>query len=101
MHKNKLDQLLEFYEARGKKSTKLEKVYYRPSTLKCIFGFCFSFIFMMLLLFLLGFQFTIMYLFLFLGDGLLLLYYSFNLFSKKGFYLPKYIKKEEDEDDNS
>lgn len=42
-----------------------------------------------------------MYLLLFFGDGIILFYYSMNLFTRRGIYLSKYIEEEsKDEDEN-
>lgn len=99
-NKNKLDILLDYYEKSGKEKNSLKKVFYRPSFIKCLFGFLFSFLFLFLLLFVVGFQLQFMYLILFLGDLIILLYYGVNLFTKKGFYLTKYVEdKEEDAKD--
>lgn len=75
-----------------------EKIYYRPSKFKTIFGFSFSLIIMIILL-RMGFQLTVIYLTLFLGDLVILAYYALNLFTKEGFLLPKYVKKDKSDQD--
>ena len=100
-NKNKLDKLLDFYEESGKRKSNLKKIYYKPSSGRSIFGFFFSFLFLIILFFVFGFQWRFMYLLLLFGDGIILFYYSMNLFTKRGIYLPKYIEeeiKDEDED---
>lgn len=79
-NKNKLDSFLDFYEKKGKEVKKLKKIYYKPSFVKCMFGFMSSLLFFLLLLFVFCFQFHFMYLLLFFGNGLILIYYGINLF---------------------
>ena len=92
---------LDFYEESGKRKKNLKKVYYKPSLGKSVFGFLISLLFLFILLFAFGFQWSFMYLLLFFGDGIILFYYSMNLFTRRGIYLSKYIEDEsKDEDEN-
>ena len=44
------------------------------------------------------FSFTFMYMLLFLGDLIILIYYGINLFTKRGFLLPKRVPDDEKKD---
>ena len=92
--KNIFDSFLDKYdEYSSKKKVKIE-TYYKPSKLKCIFGFVFCLIFFLILLRI--FKFSVVYLVIFIGDLLCLGYFSLNLFTKKGFSIKhKYLVPEE------
>lgn len=93
--KNIIDNFLDNYGTEDRK-IKYKKIFVKPSKFKCVVGFIFSFIFLILLLTLISF--TFMYFLLLFGDLLIFLYYSLNLFTKKGIGLPKYISYYEDEE---
>lgn len=105
-NKNVFDTFLEKYdEYASKRSVEIEE-YYRPSKLKCIFGFGFSLVFFIIMLGL--FNFSIIYFVILIGTILCLLYYGLNLFTEKGFVVKKkysvpeeYLKNDEDDDYNN
>lgn len=91
----KLERVFDFLLGTNKKVL-LKKVYYRPQKGKAIFGFAFSLLFMFILLFVMGFRWNLLYLLLFLVDFSVLYYYGVNLFTKRGFLLPKYVEVSDD-----
>ncbi len=101
--KNIIDKFLEGY-AQANESSKQEtykRIYQKPTKFKCIVGFIFSSLIMLVLIRI--FKFNFMFFLIFFGDLLVLIYYSLNLFTKKGFALPKYVKRDEytDNDDSN
>lgn len=101
--KNIIDKFLDSYAKHGEKKTKTVRVVVKPSKLKCIGGFIFSLIiFIILLTF---FTFNLTYFAMLIGDLLIMLYYGINLFTEKGFGLPRSVEVpldelEDDEDLN-
>lgn len=81
------------------KETKYEKIYYRPSKERCIIGLVISFIFLILLVLTIGIGLNIIHFILYGIDLFAIVYYSLNLFTVKGFILPKHVKVEEEEED--
>ena len=90
--KNNIDRFLDNIEKRSNKKVQYIKVYEKPTKAKCIIGFVFSLIFMVILLGL--FSFNLMYFVLLIGCGLVLVFFGVNLFTEKGFGLPKTIAVE-------
>lgn len=82
------------------KEVKYEKIYYRPSKGKCIVGFVISLLFLFLLIITIGIGLNTIYFILYGIDLFFLVYYSLNLFTVRGFILPKHVKVEEDEDED-
>ena len=96
--KNRLDMFLEGLTKEGNKKIIYEKVYIRPTKFKSIIGFIASLIFFIILLGL--FTFSVMYFVLLIGNILILLFFSINTFTEKGFGLPKNIAYVVSEEDN-
>lgn len=90
--KNIFDKFLDNYDKLNSKRNKFgyQKVYTKPTKIRCIIGFIFSLIFLILLIRL--FVFKLLYFVILIIDLLILLYYSLNLFTKKGFPLPVTIR---------
>lgn len=94
--KNIFDKFLDNYDKLNSKRDKFgyQRVYTKPTKIRCIIGFIFSFIFFILLIRL--FVFKILYFVILLVDLIILTYYSLNLFTKKGFPLPTTIRVNSD-----
>lgn len=95
-NKNVIDKFLEGYEDYNERKVVYKKVYEKPGKVKTIVGFIFSFGFLLLLI-----RFFLLkpfYFFLLIGDILALVYFSLNLFTKKGFGLPKMVAVVEEKD---
>ena len=97
-NKNIVDSFLDIYENLSNKNShkKYKIVYKKPSKIKCLLSFGFCLLFMIILIPM--FSFTFMYMLLFLGDLIILLYYGINLFTKKGWPLPKRVPDDEKKD---
>lgn len=94
--KNIVDKFLDSYEDYNNHRVKYKRIIVRPSKFNTVIGFIFSFGFFIILI-----RFFIVkpFYFIFLiGDILSLIYYSLNLFTKKGFGLPKTVIVEDEED---
>lgn len=104
--KNLIDNFLDKYDEYSAKKKVNVETYYRPSKVKCIFGFIFCLVFFLILLRI--FHFSIIYLVIFIGDLVCLLYFGLNLFTEKGFVVKQkyYVSEEyltqanEEQDDN-
>ena len=93
-NKNVFDNFLEKYDEYSSKKKVNVETYYRPSKVKCIFGFIFCLIFMLILIRI--FAFNMVFLFIFVGDLLCLVYFGLNLFTKKGFAIKQKFSVPED-----
>lgn len=87
--KNIFDKFLGYYDNLNNRNKIYQRVYKKPSKVKCIIGFIFSILFLIFLIRL--FAFSFLYFFLLLADLLILAFYSLNLFTKKGLPLPTTI----------
>ena len=100
-NKNIIDKFLEGYAVANEdsKQNPYKRVYQRPSKFKSIVGFIFSALIMFFLIRI--FQFNFMFFLIFIPDLIILIFYSINLFTKKGIAIPKYVRKDEytDNDD--
>lgn len=95
-NKNVIDKFLDGYEDYNEQKVVYKKVYEKPSKFKTAVGFIFSFGFFILLI-----RFFLLkpfYFILLIGDILALIYFSLNLFTKKGFSLPKVIAVKEEKE---
>ena len=90
--KESLDKVLNFLQ-KDSKHGEMVKLYYRPSKEKCIACCIFSFILLVLMCLLCVTSFAIGYFILLLISIALLTFYGINLFSKDGFWIPKYVNK--------
>ena len=97
--RNVLDRFLDNYEKQNESNIVYKKVYEKPSKGKTIIGFIFSLGFFIILI--RHFLLKPFYFFFLIGDILVLIYYSLNLFTKKGFALPKTLAIKEEKDDKS
>ncbi len=87
--KNIVDKFLDGYEQANNDKVIYKRVYQRPSKIKAIVGFVFSLIIFIILI--RYFVFKLLYFVILLGDLSFLSYYGLNLFTEKGFGLPKTI----------
>ncbi len=90
--KNLVDMFLDGYSVANDESSnmKYKKIYRKPSKVKCIIGFIFCLLILIILI--RHFVFKLIFFLILIGDILILLFYGINLFTKKGWGLPKYIK---------
>lgn len=94
--KNIVDKFLDKYETITNNQVRYKKVYQRPSKVKSLMGFVFWGILFVLLLFM--FVFSLLYLVIMILVFLAVLYYGINLFTEKGFGLPKRVPVDENDD---
>lgn len=93
--RNIIDKFLDNYEKQNDSNLVYKRVYVKPSKFKTIIGFIFSFGFLIILI--RFFTRKPFYFVLLIGDILAFIYYSLNLFTKKGLPLPKTVAVEESE----
>lgn len=94
--KNTIDKFLDYVEEKGGKKYIRKRIYEKPAKWKCIIGFIFTLIILYFLLRL--FSFSLMSIGLILLDILFLTFFSINLFTEKGFGLPRTILIEEEKE---
>lgn len=90
--KETLEKVLNFLQ-KDSKHEEVAKVYYRPSKEKSIAGLILSFCLFVLMCLLCVTSFAIGYFLMFLVSIALLTFYGINVFSKDGFWIPRYVKK--------
>lgn len=93
MKKKKLPRFVVKILENSKPPKEYEKVYYKPKKWKTILGFVLSIIFFIALLYVFKFNVNIYFVLIFLGIVLIGTYYGINLFTKRGFLLPKFVLK--------
>ncbi len=86
-NKNLVDKFLDIYKRED--NYQYKTIYVKPSRFKCIVGFVVSVLFFILML--TFFTLKVLYFVVLLGDLVIVIYYGLNLFTEKGFGLPKNI----------
>ena len=103
--KKSLDKVLNFLQ-RDSSHGEVAKIYYRPSREKCIMGLVLSFLLFLVMCLLCVTSFSIGCFLILLVSIALLTFYGLNVFTKDGFWIPRYFNKsmleelnEDDEND--
>lgn len=97
MKKKKIPVFLQKILDNSKAPKEYERVYYKPEKWKNVLGFIFSLIFLITLVYVFRFNINIYFIIIFIGVLMVSTYYGINLFTKRGFLLPKYVEKKEEE----
>lgn len=92
---NILDKFLNKYDELNTNRKSYQRIYKKPSKLKCITGLLFSVICFIFLIKLFVFKFF--YFVFLIADLLIVSYYGINLFTEKGFALPTTVAAQSDQ----
>ena len=90
--KRSLDKVLSFLQ-RDSSHGEVTKIYYRPSRDKCIMGLILSFLLFLVMCLLCVTSFSIGCFLMLLVSIVLLTFYGLNVFTKDGFWIPRYVNK--------
>lgn len=96
MEKKKIPTFVEKILKNSKDPLEYERVYYKPKMSKNILGFVLSVIFLIALIYVFRFNVNIYFILLFIGVLMIGTYYGINLFTKRGFLLPKFVPKKDE-----
>lgn len=94
--KKKLSKLIKDYFNSEEKE--YQRIYVKPNKFKMIISFIVSLLILYILFFVMHFQVHFIYLTILIVDLMVLIFSGFNLFTKNGIPLPKYVEIEKKDD---
>ncbi len=89
---NGIDKIINKIDEVGNKNYQYVRVYNKPGKVKSAIGFVAALIFFIIMIGL--FSWNVMYFVMLIGSVLIMLFFGINLFTKKGFGIPKTVRYE-------
>lgn len=97
--RNIVDKFLDVYDKQSTSNVEYKRIYVKPTKGASLLGFIVSLI---LFIIIVGFfSFSFMYFLLFFGCLVVVIYYGLNLFTEKGFGLPRTVAVPKSESDDN